>query len=54
MTDIERQKVIESLFDEITSSSFAEGCKGRIARGLESRTNEQLLKLANEKNTWTP
>lgn len=54
MTDIERQKVIESLFDELASSSFAEGCEERIARGLESRTDEQLLELAKIKMTWTP
>lgn len=46
--------MIYALFDELTTSSFAEGCEDRIARGLEARTNAQLLTLANEKGTWTP
>ncbi len=50
----DRQKVIEALFDEMTSSSFAEGCEERIARGLEARTDAQLLELAKSKMTWTP
>lgn len=33
MTLADRQRVIESLFDELTTSSFAEGCEERIARG---------------------
>ena len=50
----DRQKVIDALFDEMTSSSFAEGCEERIARGLEARTDAQLLELAKSKMTWTP
>jgi hypothetical protein len=50
----DRQKVIESLFGEMTSSSFAEGCEERIARGLDARTDAQLLELAKSKMTWTP
>lgn len=50
----DRQKVIEALFDEMTSSSFAEGCEERIASGLEARTDAQLLELAKSKMTWTP
>jgi hypothetical protein len=54
LNEQDRQKVIESLFDEMTNSSFAEGCEERIARGLEARTDDQLITLANQKNTWTP
>jgi hypothetical protein len=50
----DRQKVIESLFDELTNNSFAAGCEERIARGLEARTDGQLLELAKKKMTWTP
>ena len=50
----DRQKVIEALFDEMTSSSFAEGCEDQIARGLEARSDAQLLELAKSKMTWTP
>jgi len=55
MTDkYDRQKVIEALFDDMTCSTFAEGCEERIARELEARTDAQLLELAKRKMTWTP
>jgi len=54
LNEQDRQKVIESLFDEMTNSCFAEGCEERIARGLDARTDDQLIALANQKNTWTP
>lgn len=54
LTPENRQKVIESLFDELTSSSFAEGCEQQIARGLEAIDDEHLIKLAKEKMTWIP
>jgi hypothetical protein len=50
----DRERVIHALFDELASSSFAEGSEERIARSLEQKSDEQLLKLAHEKLTWTP
>jgi hypothetical protein len=54
LTPEQRQEVIYALFDELTSSSFSEGCEERIARSLEARTDESLLQYAKEKGTWTP
>lgn len=48
----DRQRVIESLFDEMATSSFAEGCQEKIVRGLEARTDKQLVALAYKHNTW--
>lgn len=47
----DRQRVIDDLFDELTTSSFAEGCEAQIARGLEARTDAQLIAFAIEKGT---
>ena len=54
ITKEERENIIYNLFDEMTTSSFAEGCEERIARGLEARTDDQLIGLAKEKLTWIP
>lgn len=54
MNEQDREMVIEALFDEMTSSSFAEGCEHRIAAVLGSRTDDQLIELARTKGTWTP
>jgi len=54
LTEQDREKVIESLFDELTFSSFAEGCEDKIASGLRARTDDQLIQMANNKHTWTP
>ena len=54
MTQMQRERVVQGLFDEMTSSAFAEGLEVKIAAGLNARTDEQLIALAKEKGTWIP
>ena len=50
----DRQEVISALFDEMSKSAFCEGCQEKIVKGLEARTDEQLISLANKYHTWIP
>ena len=54
LTKKDRQRVISELFDNMTTSTFAEGCQEKIIIGLEARTDKQLVALAKKKLTWYP
>lgn len=48
MTGKERDELIDRIFEVQMNSVFSEGCEEKIAAGLEARTDEQLLKLADK------
>lgn len=54
MTQAERERVIDGLYNDMTSSSFAEGCEARIAQSLMSKSDYELIAMANQARTWTP
>ncbi len=43
MKVIDREKIINDLFDILYDSSFAEGCEDKIMAGLQACSDEQLL-----------